>query len=96
MYLVRDLLMCMEGYELKELPPRSALEELVPAPPTAPINQLQRRPMRSIARIDRPSKASLLICSIPSRRTRTHLVALPAGRHGLSGCITVRTSPLIA
>ena len=46
-FLVRDLLKFMEGYELEELPPRSALEDLVPTPPAAPTNQLQPSPIKS-------------------------------------------------
>lgn len=66
MYLVRDLLKSMEGYRLEELPPRPALEDLLPSDATALRNQRQRPDMTStgIARIDRPQKASLQIFQI--------------------------------
>lgn len=68
MYLVRDLLKYMEGYELEELSPRSGLEDLLPAAATTPINQLQRPPISSngVAQVDRPTKACLQIFSIES------------------------------
>ena len=66
MYLVRDLLKSMEGYGLKELPPRPALEDLLRSGATAPMNQLQPPAMSSngVARFDRPQRASLQIFQI--------------------------------
>jgi NRPS condensation-like uncharacterized protein len=62
MYLVRDLLKSMEGYELLELPPRPALEDLLRSDDTA-RNQLQPRAMVSnvASQFDRPQKASFQI-----------------------------------
>jgi hypothetical protein len=66
MHLVRDLLKSIEGYELKELPPRPALEDLVCSGATAPMNQLRRPNMGSngVARFDRPQRASPQIFQI--------------------------------
>ena len=65
MYLVRDLLKSMEGYELAELPPRAALEDLLRSDDT-PANQLQPPAMSSnvVSQFDRPQKASFQIFEI--------------------------------
>src|SRR5215469_5584126 len=66
MYLVRDLLKSMEGYELRELPPRLALEDLLCSGATAPMNQPQPLATSSTggAKFDRPPRASLQIFEI--------------------------------
>ena len=66
MYLVRDLLKSMEGYELDELTPKPALEDLVCEGATAPMNPLQLPAMSSngAARFARPQRASLQIFQI--------------------------------
>ena len=65
MYLVRDLLQSMEGYELVELPPRPALEELLRSDDT-PTSQLQPPAMSSnvASQFERPQKAFFQILEI--------------------------------
>ena len=71
MFLLRDLLECMEGYPLEELLPRNALEELigsgetsVASPPSPPVSQ-------AVKRIDRPQNGLLQIFEIgPSELNR--------------------------
>jgi hypothetical protein len=71
MFLLRDLLECMEGNPLEELLPRNALEELlgsgetsVTGPPSSPVSQV-------VKRIERPQKGILQIFEVgPSELSR--------------------------
>jgi hypothetical protein len=71
MFLLRDLLECLEGNQLKELLPRNALEELlesgetmVAGPPASPVSQV-------VKRNERPQKGLLQVFEIgPSELSR--------------------------
>jgi len=66
MYLVRDLLKSLEGYELAELPPQPALEDFLCGEATTRINQPQSPLISSNgpSGLARPHRASLQIFEI--------------------------------
>jgi NRPS condensation-like uncharacterized protein len=64
--LMRDLLESMEGYRLVELPPRSALDDLLCFGETSPLNQPQPPATNStgVAQLDPPQAPSLRVFEI--------------------------------
>ena len=71
MFLLRDLLECMEDYPLEELPPGNALEDLLGSSETSIAGPPSPPELQRVRRIERPQKGLLQIFEVgPSELSR--------------------------